>query len=629
MKKALLFLILISQFAFSQNVDFDAEDFYYLKRSHHLKITLNKGNLGIENDVYEQAKFNTSNYLYYANELIHFDSFTEIEGIEAYTTTPKNNARIDVDHFETKDQFGGGVFFSDQQSISFVFPAVAKDAITTLKYKEQIKDPHFLGYFRFGTFVPTKEAIFTVEVPKGVELGYKSFNLEEFAIALEKKETKKHTIYTWKATDVVSFRGADNSLSVLNYLPHIIVYIKNYEVKKEVKPVLNNVDDLYSWYVSLANQVDDSELEEVFSIADGLVAGLNSDNEKAKAIFNWVQENITYVAFEDGLGGFIPRGASSVCNKRYGDCKDMANLLFEMLNHVGIDAYRTWIGTRDRPYSYYDVPTPMVDNHMITTTFINDETIFLDATDSYVTYGMPSAFIQGKEALIGISDNEYKIIKVSEQAKEKNTTIIETIISLEDNVVKASEKRTMKGYEMVDFVYGVKFGKDDKTDEEYLNNKFEIGNNKTTYTNIDFGELTTKNDSYSVSYDLEINNYAKSIGSKIYLNLNLEKPLSKNIIQIENQKFGRKIEHKYIRNYSTTFIIPEGYRLKSVPADISNELDDYGFSFEFKKEDNKLIVNKQIYMNTLAVENENLEDYNLFIKSLIKAYKKSITLEKI
>lgn len=628
MKKLLVLFLFISQFIVAQNpVDFESEDYYYLKRSQHLKVNLTKEKFTITNSVFEKAKYNTANMLYFANDLIHFDSFTDINNIEAFTEN--NSSKIKVDHFETKDSFGGSVFFSDQQSISFVFPAVKKGATTTLQYEENIKDPHFLGSFRFGTYVPTKEAVYTVEVPKNITLGYKTFNLEKANVTFDKKETKKSTIYSWKANNIGNFRKENNSLSILNYLPHIIVYIKNYEVKKEQKPVLNDVKDLYSWYISLKNQVDRSNLEEVLGIAENITKNATSNAEKTKIIFNWVQDNIRYVAFEDGLGGFIPRGAASVCNKRYGDCKDMANILYEMLTHVGVEAHHTWIGTRDRPYSYYEVPTPIVDNHMITTAIINGEIIFLDATDSYVPYGMPSSFIQGKEALIGISDEEFKIIKVPEQVKEKNTSLIETTVSLENDVLKASEKRTFKGYEMVDFIYDAKYKKDDTTEEEYLNNKYQIGNNKTTYTAINLGDLDIKDDSYEINYDIEINNYAKKIGSKIYLNLNLEKPLAKDIILLEKQRFGKKIGHRYIRNYKTTFLIPDGYMLKSVPKNIANELENYGFTFKFEQEDtNKLIVHKTIYINTLALENNQFEDYNIFIKSLIKAYKKSIVLEK-
>ena len=86
--------------------------------------------------------------------------------------------------------------------------------------------------------------------------------------------------------------------------------------------------------------------------------------------------------------------------------------------------------------------------------------------------------------------------------------------------------------------------------------------------------------------------------------------------------------HKYINNYKTTFNIPKGYTLKSFPENIVNEQEKYGYSIKFDKKDDQLIVSKNIYMNTLSLENDEFEDYNLFIKSLIKAYKKSVILEK-
>lgn len=627
MNKTILIFLLISQISWSQKtIDFENEDYYYLNRSQYLNIELDGDQLKIENNVSEKAKYNTGNTLYYANDLIHFDSFTEIDDIEAYTEN--GETKIVVDHFETKDQFGGGVFFSDQQTINFVFPAVGEGAETTLNYKENIKDPHFLGSFRFGTYVPTQKATFTIDVPKGVELGYKTFNLDSINVSFTKTEHKKKTTYTWTATDIDKFRGSNKSLSILNYLPHIIVHIKSYKVKRKVIPVLTDVSDLYSWYATLANKIEEGDLSEVYRIANDLTIHLKTDAEKAKAIFNWVQGNINYVAFEDGLGGFIPRGAESVCKKKYGDCKDMANLLYVMLNHVGIEAYHTWIGTRDRPYSYYEVPTPIVDNHMITAAVINGETIFLDATDSYVPFGMPSSFIQGKEALIGISDSEYKIIKVPIQDKEKSKTIIETEIFFAEDAVKAKSRRTMTGYDMVNFVQDAKFKKDDESHEEYLNNRFKIGNNKTKYSDIDFGNLTTLNNEYTLKYNIEIRNYVRNIGSKIFLNLNLEKIMSNDIILTENEKFGVKIKHKLVREYITTLNIPEGYKLKYIPKDASNELKDYGFRFTYKQDGNKIILNQRIYINTIALQNEDFEDYNIFIKSLLKEYKKSISLEK-
>ncbi|OIQ37701.1 MAG: hypothetical protein BM563_07790 [Bacteroidetes bacterium MedPE-SWsnd-G1] len=628
MQKLLLFLLFLGPICWSQDViDFENEDYYFIKRSHHLKINIENDELKIANEVYEKAKYNSSNALMFASEFIHFDGFTTIDNLEAFTENPVTKSKIEVDHFETKDQFGGSVFFSDQQSINFIFPAVGKGAETTMSYTENIKDPHFLGAFRFGTYVPTKEATYTIEVPKGVEIGFKSFNLDAISIEFEKKELKKSTVYTWSAKNIGQFRKESGSLSVLNYLPHIIPYIKSYKIKRKTTKVLGGLPDLYSWYASLVEQVENGDLTDVYAIANSITENLNSDAEKAEAIFNWVQQNITYVAFEDGLGGFIPRGGENVYEKKYGDCKDMANLLYLMLNHVGIEAYHTWIGTRDRPYSYNEVPTPIVDNHMITIALINGEIIFLDATDSYVPYGMPSSFTQGKEALVGKSKDNYTIVVVPIQEKEKSTTKVETSIQIENGVVQASSKRSLTGYDLIDFIVDVKRNKDDKSPSEFLSSKFIIGNNKATYSNIDLKD-TAVNNSYTTSYDVEIENYVRSIGSKLIINPNLEKPLSNDKIDLETQKFGKEFKHKLKRKYITTITIPEGYELKSIPKNNANEQEKYGYSFQYSFEGNKLKVTQQIYINTIALQNEEFEEYNTFIKNLLKVYKKSILLEK-
>ena len=63
-----------------------------------------------------------------------------------------------------------------------------------------------------------------------------------------------------------------------------------------------------------------------------------------------------YVAFEDGMGGFVPREAGLVCSRRFGDCKDMASILTAMNRAAGIPAYFTWLGTRDLPYTFSGTP---------------------------------------------------------------------------------------------------------------------------------------------------------------------------------------------------------------------------------------------------------------------------------
>ncbi|WP_456440900.1 DUF3857 domain-containing protein [Psychroserpens sp.] len=627
MPKYFFFFLLVPFLSWSQ--DFSDEDYIYLQRHEHIKISLNNDKFDIVQNITEQGKFISSKNLYYANESIGYSSFSEIKDIKAFTYIPSSDKRIEVDYIETKQEFDNMVFYSDDEFKSFIFPAVAKGAETHLNYKRIIKEPRFLGGFNFAIHVPTKSAQLSVEFPKNVEIGYVEFNTESIKIDFKKEETETSNIYTWSAYNTEGFEGEDDSESAMYYLPHLLLYIKSYEINNKKVYVLNDLSDLYKWYVSLIDQVDTKSLNKVYKITDEITSSLNSKEDKAKAIFEWVQNNINYIAFGDGYGGFIPTGAASTCETRYGDCKAMSNLLYEMLNHVDIEAHRTWIGSRNKPYSYYKVPTTSVDDHMITTAIIENDTIFLDATDSYVPFGMPSAFIQTKEALMGIDKDNFKIIKVPVQKANQSTTNIITNMRLENGTVKASEKRSLVGYDKVEFVSDYIYKKDSKTEEEYLNTTLALGNNKTKYTNITKTNFDNKGIPLILEYDLDIDSYTRNISNKIYINLNIDRSLSTSDVEIKDRKYSKKIDYQFEKNFKTNFQIPEGYTASYIPDEIAFEDPNYGFKISYESKDNIITQTKAIYIKTLSIKTDDFENWNGFIKSLQKAYKKSIILEHI
>ena len=272
MKNILFAFVLAPFIGLSQ--DFSNEDYIYLKRHEHIKIGLSKQNFDITKQVSEQAEYLTAKKLYFANEAMHFDSFSSIENIDAYTYLPERDSNVKVDYIETKREFDNGIFYSDQESKIFTFPAVTKGAITNLKYTEVIKDPHFLGLFRFGTFVPTKSAQISIEFPSDVTIGYIDFNTKDVNVDFKQDTKRNTTTYTWTATNVQGYQSEDDGESMLYVVPHIIVYIKSYEYKGQRYNVLNDVNDLYKWYASLVNQIDTKELEKVYDIADNITKSL-------------------------------------------------------------------------------------------------------------------------------------------------------------------------------------------------------------------------------------------------------------------------------------------------------------------------------------------------------------------
>ena len=81
-------------------------------------------------------------------------------------------------------------------------------------------------------------------------------------------------------------------------------------------------------------------------------------------VIRFVSGNINYVDIELGVGGYIPHSCTTVLDKRYGDCKDMAFLAAAMLRAQGIDAYPVLAQGRSHGRIYPEFPGNQF-NHVI------------------------------------------------------------------------------------------------------------------------------------------------------------------------------------------------------------------------------------------------------------------------
>ena len=124
----------------------------------------------------------------------------------------------------------------------------------------------------------------------------------------------------------------------------------------------------------------------------------------------------------------------------------MASIIHEMLRMAHIKSYLTWIGSRDIPYTYSEVPTPATDNHMITTYLDkNKHWVFLDGTGKDAPINTFTSFIQGKQAMIGLTNDSFALATLPVPDTSANTTIDSSHVSIQDKLVIGKGKITMKG----------------------------------------------------------------------------------------------------------------------------------------------------------------------------------------
>ena len=316
------------------------------------------------NEVSEMMMLNDNANGLYNKDKVYNSDFNELEKVEAYTLVPDGNStkKIKVTDFKTQSSPSQDIFYDDIKETSFDYPQMMKGSIAHVETSHYNKDIRFLSSFYFSNYLPVHNATYTVTFPEDMDVRYIIKNDDKKIVSVKESSRGRKKKLEFSATDVKNYDYFSNGTSIPYYAVHVIVYVASYKYNGETVPVFNSLDELYKWDANFLTNINATPDENLRKITDSLCVNKKTDREKAQAIYMWVQNHIKYVAFENGLEGFVPRQAADVCSKRYGDCKDMASILTAMLKLSGLDASFTWIGTRSIPYSYKEVPLPVTDN---------------------------------------------------------------------------------------------------------------------------------------------------------------------------------------------------------------------------------------------------------------------------
>ena len=606
---------------------FPGEDAVILNHSVAYQLKITNGEPTAESKELEQIMYLSPNAAVHMSRYNFYQSgFHELQKYEAYTKTP-DGKKIKVTDFKTSNSTSSGVFYDDVKETQFDFPALTSGAVGNLEQVKTHKDPHLLSPFYFTRGVPVINGELKITFPKEMSVKYVIKGNDKDKVQFTEESRHGEITYSFRVKDLAAEKRYPDAPDNSYYALHVIFYIEKYQNEKgETVRYLSNTDDLYKLNHSFLKGINTQASAELKLVVDSIVKGISSTEEKARRVYRWVQNNIKYVAFEDGMGGFVPRDASLVCSRRFGDCKDMSSILTSMLNIAGVPAWYTWIGTRHLPYRYSETPLPIVDNHMICTIRLNNEYVFLDGTDPNCIFGFPSEMIQGKEALVSINDSAYKILTVPVISKDRNTLVDSTFIELTDNGIKGTIKLNLAGYYAME-MHSLLMQTNAKDQEKYFKDRFNRGSNKfrlTKYTigdQSDFGKL-------SINAEFDLQDYARKIADEWYLNLNLTKHYEHEEIDYPKRKMPIEFSFLNVQKYVVVLKIPDGFTINALPAGKTYSNDVWGFNLKYVQQANQLILIQQFDNNDLLLSPDKFKDWNKVLENLFPAYKETISLSK-
>jgi tetratricopeptide (TPR) repeat protein len=152
-----------------------------------------------------------------------------------------------------------------------------------------------------------------------------------------------------------------------------------------------------AWYRSMEGTRTDPD-DDIRAKVKELTAGKSTDDEKARAIYAFVSNQVRYIGVAFGIGRYQPHQASEVLSNQYGDCKDKTTLLISMFAAANIPADAVLIGVNVAFNP--DLPSPGSFNHAINLAHVSGQPVWLDATAEVAPYRLLNPVIRGRKALV-------------------------------------------------------------------------------------------------------------------------------------------------------------------------------------------------------------------------------------
>lgn len=535
----------------------------------------------------------------------------KVKGIRG--VTPKYNL------YESND-----IFYSDAKICHFKLFFDKKGKTAEVEIEKTYKDPRYFtsAYFPEEEYMIGKTVNFIVPEWMNVELN--EYNFDGYNIQKNVSVQDKTTHYKYFVSNVDALKKESQMRGPSHVYPHIFVINKSAVVNGRKTVFFETVADRYKWCYDIITQAGNDEAI-ISNTANEIVKGCTTDMEKIKTLFGWVQDNIRYVAFEDGIAGFKPDDSHEVLRKKYGDCKGMSFLLKCFLQSQGFDARMAWIGTNRIAYDY-STPSLAVDNHMICALFHEGETYYLDATVEYMPLGEYPSTIQGRQVMIEDGDN-FILNHIPTFPPQLNTDSLYCSYTIDNGVLKGNAVWIFKGEAkqlIMSLIHSTPKDKLNPTLKYFV----ERGNVQDKAADVSLHDASAQSKAVSISYTIENNSGIQTLNNEYYIDLNPHKALNASTVDIKKRKNDILMRYQRYDVMNVLMEIPEGYEVTHLPENFSLEKDKYRFSINYEKQDNKILYTCKIVIYDPLIKKSEFETWNADIEALKKNYRDQIALTK-
>jgi len=537
---------------------------------------LDIGNITVKSDGTIIAKYRITYKLF--NErardlaevnLPYNSSYQDIHVLSARTIR-KDGSVVDVkkDDIRVSSPYHDYLMYDDAQGVGFSMPAIEDDCIIDYTW-EEITRPllmpgQFWTYWGFSGLEPVGLCRYVLKAPADKKLNFKVYNDDTLKPTVTLSTDGKTKTFTWERTNL-------KPIDVEPGMPRMSEVGSWMEISS-----LNSWQDVAHWFWGLQSP-QAKATPAIQATVNSLIAGKTTPDEKARAIYDWVANRTRYVGLEFGLSAFKPHAATEVHDKRYGDCKDKANLLITMLGLAGIKAKPVLLHADERRPASDGLPTLNAFNHCIAVADVAGKEVWLDATAETCAYGDIPYSDRGVQGLVvGDGKGEFKTIP-SYQPQENGVDVVSKVTLQADGSAEADYEVTMRGESGQSLRATVRSLTPDQRKEmmSKMAQRFANGGTLKTYS---LPDGIDKTGPFVFKMTTTAPTFAESADDLLIVPIGIAGNAPQVTPYTQDKRTWPIVEEDASRTHTeTTLILPAGYSIGKLPADVnlSNALQVY------------------------------------------------------
>lgn len=442
---------------------------------------------------------------------IPFTKGRKIEGVAARVIKPDGS----IVQLQPSDIFERDIITVRKTKIkakSFAVPGIEPGVIVEYQYDETIKGDSASGErLAFQRDIPMQRVTYFVRPYQGSNLVFKAYNMAEMNF-VEDKANKG--FYKGTLTNVASLKEEP-------YMP------PDDEVKKWVYLRYENIGTLFQWGV-LGNAYGEvlkklsKPNKEVKQKAAELTAGISSDEEKLRKIYEFVQRDVKNLNFDRSLSeeqreNIKIKDADDALKNRAGSSMFIDLLFASLAKASGFDVKLVLSGDRsDNFFSPEKYPYPSFVHPACIAVYVGDKWKYYNPGTPYLPFGKLVWYEEQTSAMV-LDDktHNWQTTPLSDyQASPARRTA--NLKLTEDGTLEGTVKVEYEGHQAITRRREGYMESQNKREEDYKEEiKKRISGAEVSNLVIENFEDASKVLTYS--YKLKIPNYAQKTGKRMFL----------------------------------------------------------------------------------------------------------------